>query len=102
MTDSERKSRIPEFRSLEEEAEWFDTHDMGDYLDEFEIVDRKDVEVAENLSNLTEGFTVRLSPQDVQAIQAKARQKGIGASTLVRMWIYEHLQEEGTNRRLNA
>lgn len=29
--DLESKSRIPEFSSREEEAEWFDTHDMADY-----------------------------------------------------------------------
>jgi predicted DNA binding CopG/RHH family protein len=96
------KSRTPEFKSREEEAAWFDSHDVGDYLDEFEVVDKEDVQVAENLSNLTEGFTVRLSPEDVKAIRSQARKRGVGASTLVRMWIYEHLQKGGKNSNLGA
>ena len=41
------KSRIPEFASREEAAEWFDTHDMADYQDEFKTVRMR---LANNLS----------------------------------------------------
>ena len=93
MTQPEqRKSRIPEFASREEEAEWFDTHDMGDYLDEFEVVDSQDVRVEPNLS---EGITVRLTPALLGQLRRAARAKGIGPSTLARMWILEHLREAG-------
>ena len=34
----QHKSRIPEFASREEEAEFWDTHDFTDYLDELEPV----------------------------------------------------------------
>ena len=34
----QHKSRIPEFVSREEEAEFWDTHDFTDYLDELEPV----------------------------------------------------------------
>lgn len=33
-----RPSRIPEFAGVEEEAEWWDTHDITDYLDELRPV----------------------------------------------------------------
>ncbi len=93
MTQPEqRKSRIPEFASREEEAAWFDTHDMGDYLDEFEVVDSRDVQVDPNLS---ERITVRLTPALLGQLRRAARAKGIGPSTLARMWIIEHLRAAG-------
>ena len=45
-----RKSRIPEFSSIEEEAEFWDTHDTTEFEDEFKPVQ---VRFAKNLS---EGF----------------------------------------------
>jgi hypothetical protein len=48
MTQREQQqARIPEFSSREEMAAWFDTHDVGDYIDEFEKVD---VQVDRNLT----------------------------------------------------
>jgi hypothetical protein len=90
MTKQERKKQIPEFASREEEAKWFDTHDMGDYLDAFEIVDSSTVQVEPNLSH---GITVRLTPELLSELRSKAKSKGIGPSTLARMWIIEHLRE---------
>ena len=49
-------SRIPVFKSRDEEAAWWDTHDITDYLDELKPVQ---VRFARNLS---EGLTVRLDP----------------------------------------
>jgi hypothetical protein len=43
------KSRIPEFKSYAEEAEWWDTHSVVDYLDEFEPVE---LEVAKPLIHI--------------------------------------------------
>ena len=88
MTQQERqKSRIPEFKNRQEAAEWFDTHDIGDYLDEFDVVE------AQVDRNLTKSLNVRLAPEVFTKLQVQANEKGIGASTLVRMWILEHLQQ---------
>ena len=32
------KNRIPDFKSRQEMAEWFDTHDLAEYQDEFKTV----------------------------------------------------------------
>ncbi|MDO8688582.1 MAG: CopG family antitoxin [Dehalococcoidia bacterium] len=82
----ETKSRIPEFQSREEEAEWFDTHDMADYQDEFKTVR------ARFAKNLSEGLNIRLDKETLETIRAKAHEQGIGPTTLVRMWILEHLR----------
>ncbi len=80
-----RKSRIPAFASREEAAKWFDTHDMADYQDEFETVP------ARFAKNLSQGITVRLDPQTLAQVRSRAREKGIGPTTLIRMWIMERL-----------
>lgn len=83
-----RPSRIPTFRSYQEEADFWDTHDTTDFEDEFLPVQ---VRVAKDLS---EGLTVRLDPTTLAELRERAEDKGIGPTTLVRMWILEHLREE--------
>ena len=92
MTETKPKSRIPEFASLEKEAEFWDTHDFTDYWDEFEVVDAAEVKVDKNLAT---SISVRLTPALLGQLRRAAREKGIGPSTLARMWIVEHLREAG-------
>lgn len=80
------KSRIPEFKSREEEARWFDTHDMADYQNEFKTIKAKFAK------NLSEGITIRLDPTTLTKLRSKAHKKGVGPTTLARMWILENLQ----------
>ena len=90
MTKQE-KHRIPAFADYEEEAEFWDTHDFGDYWDETEPVTVK------FSKNLSENLTVRLSPEALALLRRQADQMGIGPSTLARMWIIKQLRE-GTKR----
>ncbi len=89
MTPKEqrRESRIPEFKSREEEARWFDSHDMADYQDEFKTVK------ARFAKKLSEGLNIRLDRETLATIRVKAAERGIGPTTLARMWILEHLHE---------
>jgi predicted DNA binding CopG/RHH family protein len=87
MKENERvKTAIPEFANREEEAEFWDTHDFGDYWDETKAVDVK------FSKNLTENLTVRLSTSALTLLRREADEKGVGPSTLARMWIVEHLR----------
>src|SRR5436309_2573841 len=79
---------IPDFASRQEMAEWFDTHDMADYWDELKPTK---VRFAKNLS---EGLNIRLDQETLERLRAVAQEKGIGPTTLARMWILEHLQQE--------
>ena len=81
--------RVPEFATREEEAEFWDTHDITDYLDEL-----KPVQVRFS-KRLTTGITVRLTPEALVKMKLLARQKGVGPSTLARMWILERLEQSG-------
>jgi len=81
------KNRIPEFSSIEEEATFWDTHSTADYEDEFKPVR---VRFAKNLS---EGITIRFDPDTLEKVRAQAEGKGIGATTLIRMWVLEHVKK---------
>jgi predicted DNA binding CopG/RHH family protein len=83
----QRKSRIPEFSSLEEEATWWETHNLADYQDEFETVETKFAK------NLSQGLTIRLDPATLAKVRSLAKKKGIGPTTLIRMWILEDLEQ---------
>lgn len=81
------KSRIPEFKTIKEEARWWDTHDIADYLDELKPVE---VHFAKNLSR---GLTIRLDSNTLTKLRKQAKEKGIGPTTLIRMWVLERLHK---------
>jgi hypothetical protein len=95
---------IPSFNNIEEEAEWWDTHDTTDFQHLFKPVRIKiGGELAEQIASqreeserveLAEKLTLRLDRADRAALTKFAKRKGVGPSTLARMWIKEHLEEE--------
>ena len=85
MTNTKKQSRIPDFKSRQEMAEFWDTHDASDYWEELEPVKLR---VAKNL---TDTLNVRFTAEDMEQLGKVAESKGIGPSTLARMWIKERL-----------
>ncbi len=79
---------IPDFKNREEEAKFFDTHDMADYQDEFKSVK---VKFAKNLS---EGITIRFDQSTLNKLRKIAHDKGLGPTTLARMWILEQMKQQ--------
>ncbi len=85
---TEAHGRIPAFRSIEEEAAFWDTHSVTDFGDELQPVQLR---VNRNLSA---PLTVRLDPADRAELARRAKAQGIGPSTLVRMWVKDRLRRE--------
>lgn len=85
-TVTNKKRKIPQFANKEEEAKFWESHSVADYLDEFKPVD------ANFAKNLSEGLHIRLNSETLHSLRVKAKDKGIGPTTLVRMWILEQLQ----------
>lgn len=86
-TTTHKKGRVPDFKSIEDEAEFWDTHSVLDYLDEFgppQFVSKK---------NHPQGITVRFEPETLAELRAYAKEQGIGPTTLMRMWILERLRD---------
>jgi hypothetical protein len=83
MTD--KKSNIPEFTSYEEEAKFWDTHSFTEFFEETKPVNIRFVRPK------TQGITVRFDEQTLNNLRQVADQKGIGPTSLIRMWVKERL-----------
>jgi predicted DNA binding CopG/RHH family protein len=77
--------KIPAFKNIRAEADFWDSHDTTDFESEFKPVE---VRFAKNLSD---GLHVRFDPEDLTKIREEAQKKGIRPTTLIRMWVREHL-----------
>jgi predicted DNA binding CopG/RHH family protein len=82
--------RIPSFKNIEEEAAFWNTHDITDFWEE----SRPAHVVIERDSRQERRLTLRLDEADEREIEVRARSLGIGSSTLIRMWIRERLDQE--------
>ncbi len=88
-TPKETKKQIPKFHSLKEEAEFWETHSPLDYPEQWTEV--KQVKVERPLGHI---LGVRLDAGTLDRLATVAQKKGIGPSTLARIWLMERLAEE--------
>lgn len=77
---------IPPFKTLDEEAHFWDTHSVLDQIDDGTLVGFQQ-------ANKSKIITVRFEPNYLRALREQAFRKGIGPTTLVRMWVMERLQQ---------
>ena len=88
---TEPYGRIPAFNSIEEEAEFWDTHDLSEFLGvEFLAVQGKDE------YEITDPLIVPLAPADREELTRQAKAQGIPPSALVRLWIEERLRHKAS------
>lgn len=82
--------KLPKFANEQEEAEFWDTHDSTEFLDETEPVD-----VAfEDARPPKKQISLRIDPLTIDQLRVIAAQKGVGYQTLIRMWVMERLAQE--------
>ncbi len=81
------RSKVPRFKTVEEEAAFWDTHSPLDYPDDFQPVATSVERPLEHI------LGVRLDAKTVEKLAAIGRKKGIGPSTLARIWIMEQIAE---------
>jgi hypothetical protein len=84
MSENEKLTSISKAGTLEEIAEFWDTHSLDDYWDEtrdatFEVR-------AERRRRIT------LDPEVYAQVQSEARKRGVLPETLVNIWLVERLQ----------
>lgn len=78
---------IPEhFATIEEAAEFWDTHDLADYWD---LTEEADFEVNLQLRR----YLVALDPRLAEKLAAEAHKRGLSTETLINLWLSEKLQE---------
>ena len=79
--------KIPdEFKTYEEAADFWDTHDSTDYLDNLE-----EIEVEVDIQK--KHYLLEVDMQIAEILQESARKKGISASSLANELLYKQLAE---------
>ncbi|NPV29518.1 MAG: hypothetical protein HPY58_07665 [Firmicutes bacterium] len=80
------RKEVPEFKSIEEMAEFWDTHDTTEFAaGEVEAVEYKPKRLV---------LTVRFDAGDMLAISREARRLGMDRSTFVRMAVKRYLEAQ--------
>ena len=82
-----KENKIPKFKSVEEEAKFWDTHSFADHWDEFKPVDI----VVELAKPKEETLLVRMNKELKKKLEKKAEAKGLKPSSLARIWLTEKL-----------
>jgi predicted DNA binding CopG/RHH family protein len=81
--------KLPKFNSVKEEAEFWDTHDITDYLVSEEPLNL----VYSPITEKKETMTLRMAPSLKHEIENVAKEYDIGTSSLIRMWVVDKLRE---------
>ena len=87
-SDATQLTSISKARTIEEIADFWDTHSLADYWDQthqvqFEVrADRR--------------RRITLAPEVYAGVEVEARVRGILPETLVNLWLVEHLQGKVT------
>jgi hypothetical protein len=78
--------RFPKTDSIQELAQFFDTHDMTDFDDQFENVEEPhfDLKVGNEI-------TLHLSDDEAKAVRDMAQSRGVPETDLVRAWVLERI-----------
>ena len=93
MTKESKK--IPFFKSIQEEADFWDTHSINDYLPEL-----KETRIDYNPRIKKESNVVlRIESELKNRLLALSRKKGITLSALVRIWLIEKLHDETSKQK---
>lgn len=88
------RSRIPPFKTTEEEARFWDTHSLAEFADELEEV----TDVIFVKAQPKKRITLSIGLEEAAALTQRARQEGVSRSMLVRSWIVDRLRQQGKAR----
>jgi predicted DNA binding CopG/RHH family protein len=86
-----KKSKLPKTDSIQELAEFWDTHDLTDFEDELE-------EVAEPVFVRGAAIKVPLESGEVAAVEQMAQAKGVSREELIRAWVLQKLTRGNKSR----
>lgn len=91
-------NEIPRFKTIEEEAEFWDTHSIAKVWNQLE---EAKIEVSDSLKQkmlqrrkAKKLISLRLEQDQIQSLKNVASKKGIGYLTMIRMWVNEKLSKE--------
>ena len=77
-------AKIPNFKSLDEAADFWDTHDFEDYVD-----DTEPVEITVRIPRRRKTLTIPLDLRVYERIEAMAAKRRVPVEKLVTAWLKE-------------
>jgi predicted DNA binding CopG/RHH family protein len=80
--------KLPQIDSIEELAQFWDTHDLTEFEEELEEVTEP---VFERKPDTV--IPLHLKPQELEAVKRVAQARGVAEAALVREWVLEKLQD---------
>ena len=80
--------KVPKFKNLKEEREFWKTHDSTDYLDDFEVAE--DVVFVRPKKEV---ISLRLDPRIVRKLKELADEEGLPPTTYARMLIVKGIRD---------
>jgi len=84
-----KSKKIPKFKTITEEARFWDTHDVADYLGEM-----KETKAVFDPSAAKEEFlTIRVQANLKRRLEKMAGNYGVNLSTLLRIWFIDKARE---------
>jgi CopG antitoxin of type II toxin-antitoxin system len=86
-----KKSKPPKTDSIQELAEFWDTHDLTDFEDELE-------EVPKPVFVRGAAISVPLKAREIAALERIAQAKGVSRENLVRGWVLQNLTRRRPSR----
>lgn len=103
-----KKKRLPKFKSAEQEARFWETHSVTDYVDQMEDVTDLFTLAPELIQKIKERaqkklLAIRLANWEIEKTKVIAKKRGMPYQTLMREWIDEGLRREaGGSTRYQA
>ena len=89
-------AKIPKFKSDKEAAHFWDTHDLTDFEEDLRPADIVFIRPERQVVSL------RLDRKVVKSLKAYSAKKGLGYSSLLRMWILEMFNQQTHPRTKSA
>jgi predicted DNA binding CopG/RHH family protein len=82
-------NELPEFKSRQEEREYWESQDPARLFNESEDVEFEVVDTQPKTL-----ISLRLHSNTINQLKTLAARRGIGYQTMIRMWVMERLEEE--------
>jgi hypothetical protein len=90
MTKKRTTEEPPTFSSIDEAADWHDSHDVADLDEHSEEV----TSPFANSAGLSQVFSVRFDADTVTRLAAAATRRQVGVTQVVRSWVLERLSAD--------
>jgi predicted DNA binding CopG/RHH family protein len=106
VKEAGRMRKIPQFKSEDEEREFWDSHSFLDFPEEVEEVEPfsptpklKEEILSGKRRRKMKKISLRFDPYLIEMIKKIAKRKSIPYQSLIRMWLAERLEEELSKSR---